>query len=131
MLLRKDRAFGFYVLALAGLLAVVSLIRFIGWAPAHNAMNTLILLGLVVGFAVNVLLLLYDNDYLIIIMTALYSIALFQLLVDSVGSFVDAYQGIVMFGDPSQVGTILSISAFIMASIIASVVSGFVSRKKQ
>ena len=130
MLLKKEKAIGFYTLLLAGLLAVVSFIRYIGWAPAHDAMNSLILLGLIAGFAVNVLLIFFDSDYLIIVMTALYSIALFQLLVDSVGSFVDAYQGIVMFGDPSQVGTILSISALITASIAASVFTGFLRRKK-
>ena len=131
MLLKKNKAFGFYMLTLAGLLAIISFVRFIVWAPAHNAMNTIILLGLVVGFAVNVLLLFYDNDYLVIITTALYSISLFQLLVDSVGSFVDAYQGIVMFGDPSQVGTILSICTFISGSIAASVIAGFFGRTKK
>ncbi len=72
----------------------------------------------------------YDNDFLVIAVTALLSAALLQLLVDSVGSFVDAFQGIVMFGDPTQVGSIISISAFICVGILASIIAGFLKRKK-
>ena len=56
------------------------------------------------GLAVNLLLLFVDSDYLVVILTALYGVGMIQLLVDNAGSFADAYQGIVMFGDPTQVG---------------------------
>ncbi len=126
----KEKAVGFYLLIAAGLLAIGAAIYYITWATANHAMSNIVLLGFGLGVAVNVLLLFLDNDYLIIAQTALYSVALVQLLVDSAGSFADAYQGIVMFGDPTQVGTIIKIAALIGVGVIMSIVSGFVNRKK-
>ena len=119
---------GFYFAAFAGLVAIVSIIRYVTWAPAHNAMNTIIWGALILGLAIDIVLVFYDNDYLIIAATACYSVALFQLLADSVGSFVDMFQGIVMFGDSTQVGTIVSISSLIGVSILASIIASFMKR---
>ncbi|HHV09359.1 MAG TPA: hypothetical protein GXX75_03645 [Clostridiales bacterium] len=124
----SKKAAGFYFAALAGLVAIVAIIRYVAWAPAHNAMNSLILVALVLGLVIDIVLIFYDNNYLIVAATACYSVALFQLLADSVGSFVDLFQGIVMFGDSTQVGTIISISCFIAVSILASVVASFMKR---
>ncbi len=129
--IQKNKAVGFYLIVLAGVLAIASLVRYVIWAPAHNAMNSIILLALIAGLAVNILLIIFDNDFLVILVTTLYSIALFQLFVDSIGSFVDAYQGIVMFGDPTQVGNIASISVLIVTSILTSIIAGFMNRVKR
>lgn len=126
----KDKAFGFYLLLLACILAVASFAYYVSWAQANLAVNSVIILGLVIGFAINVLLLFYDNAFLVIATTVSYSVALCQLLVDSVGSFADAFQGIVMFGDPTQVGTIINISLLIAAGVIITIVSGFLKRVK-
>ena len=128
--IQKNKAVGFYLMVLNAALAIVSIIRYASWAPAHNAMNSIILIALIAGLAVNIILTVYDNDFLVILVTTLYSIALFQLFVDSIGSFVDAYQGIVMFGDPTQVGRIVSISVLIAMSILISVIAGFMGRVK-
>lgn len=127
----KTKGVGFYFLILAAVLALVSFARYMQWAPLHYAMSPVILIGLIAGFAVNILLLFWDNEYVVIITTVLYAVGLFQLLVNSVGSFVDAYQGIVMFGDPTQVGTIVSISVGIAGSCIAMIIAGFLTRVKQ
>ncbi len=129
-LLIKDKALGFYLLLAAGILAVVSFIYYLTWSQAHYVMNNVVLVGLGAGVAINLLLLFLDNDFLIVAATAAYSVALCQLLVDSVGSFADAFQGIVMFGDPTQVSTIASISVLMAAGIVATIASGFLKRKR-
>lgn len=126
-ILRK-KAIGFYFMVLSGVLAIIAISRYASWAPANYVMNPLILAVLIIGIVLDLLLVLYDNDYLVVAATACYSVALFQLLADNVGSFVDAFQGIVMFGDPTQVGTILSISYIIAGSILASIIASFTKR---
>lgn len=121
---------GFYLLLLAGILAITSGVYYLLWSTANYNMNQMIPIVWGVGLLVNILLLFWDNDYLLILITALYSIGLFQLLVDSAGSFADAYQGIVMFGDPTQIGTILTISAIIAVGILACIAAGFMGRRK-
>jgi hypothetical protein len=129
--IKKGKRIGFYFLLLAGIFAIASFARYMLWAPANDALNSIILLSLILGFALNILLVFYDNDYLLIVLTVLYSISFFQLIVDSIGSFVDAYQGIVMFGDPTQVGTIVSINILIAISILTSIAAGFTTRVKE
>ena len=50
---------------------------------------------------------------------------------NQVGSFVDAFQGINMFGDATQVGTIISISIVMAVSMVLTVLAGFMRRKKE
>ena len=107
----KQKAVGFYFLVITAIIGIVSLIRFAVWASAHGAMDGVIIAALVIGLILNVILFVRDNNYLIVFMTACYSVAMIKVLTDSVGSFVDAFQGINMFGDATQVGTIISISA--------------------
>lgn len=125
------KAVGFYFVVLAALLGIISLIRYAMWAPAHDAMDAVTMAALVLGIVIGIVLIVKDNDYLIIVMTVCYSIAAVKLLTDSVGSFVDAIQGINMFGDSTQVGTIVSISAIIGVSILLSIISGFLRRVKE
>ncbi len=125
------RAIGFYFIILAGVMAIVSFVRFVMWAPAHDAMDAVIIAALVAGVALDVVLMIWDNDYLVILATACYSLAVAKFLSDSVGSFVDALQGIHMFGDSAQVGTILSISAGMAVSVVLSMVAGFLKRGRK
>jgi len=126
----NKKAIGFYFTSFAGLVAIISVIRYMIWAPVHDGMNPIILAALIIGIVIDIIFFFYNNDYLIIATTACYTIALFLLLVDSVGSFVDKFQNIVMFGDSSQVGTIVSISIFIAVSLLASIIASFMKRVK-
>ena len=126
----KEKAVGFYFLVVTAIIGIVSLICFAVWAPAHNTMDTVIIAALVIGIVLNIILLIKDNDYLIILMTACYSVATIKVLTDSVGSFVDAFQGINMFGDASQVGTIISISAVMGVGVLLSIIASFLKRVK-
>lgn len=127
----NKKAVGFYFLVLAAILALLSLVRFFLWAPEHNAMDMIIVIALVAGIALSVVLSIKDNEYVIVIATACYSIAAIKLLTDSVGSFVDAFQGINMFGDSTQVGTIMTISIMILVSVLMSVIASFLKRVKE
>lgn len=126
----KGKAAGFYLLLVALVFAVISTIYYVGWAQANFAMNSVVVVAMAAGLAVNLLLLFVDSDYLVVILTALYGVGMIQLLVDNAGSFADAYQGIVMFGDPTQVGTVLTIAALAAVAALAVIVAGFMNRRK-
>ena len=125
----KNKAAGFYLLLVALVFAVISTIYYVSWAQANFAMNSVVVIAMAAGLAVNLLLLFVDSDYLVVILTALYGVGMIQLLVDNAGSFADAYQGIVMFGDPTQVGTVLTIAALAAVAALAVIVAGFMNRR--
>lgn len=127
----QKKAIGYYFAALAGILAVVSMIRFMMWAPGHSGMDMVIVGVLAAGVICDVILTFRDNDYIIILSTVCYSVAVVKLLTNSVGSFVDAFQGINMFGDASQVNRIISIAAVMGISVLLSVFAGFLKRVRQ
>ena len=126
----KNKAAGFYLLLVALVFAVISTIYYVSWAQANFAMNSVVVIAMAAGLAVNLLLLFVDSGYLVVILTALYGVGMIQLLVDNAGSFADAYQGIVMFGDPTQVGTVLTIAALAAVAALAVIVAGFMNRRK-
>lgn len=128
--LLSEKAVGFYFTAAAAIAAVISIIRFSIWASSSNNMDAVILAALIVGLLIDIVLIFKDSDYLIILTTVFYSIAVFKLLVNSVGSFVDAFQGINMFGDATQVSTIISISIVMLVSVILSIIASFLKRIK-
>lgn len=125
------KTIGYYLTAGAAVIGIVSLIRFVLWAPSHYAMDVMIVAGLVMGILIDVVLFFKDNEFLMVLSTACYSVALFKLLTNSVGSFVDSYQGINMFGDSTQVGTILSISIVMAVSVLLSIMASFMARTKE
>lgn len=127
----KNKSIGFYFLLLAVILACISTVRFLIWAPKHNSMDSLIMIALLVGIVLNIILFVKDSEYVVILTTVCYSIAAIKLLTDSVGSFVDAFQGINMFGDAKQVGTILTTSIIILGSVLMSIVASFLKRVKE
>lgn len=127
----EAKAVGFYFIVLGTLLGVISIVRYAVWASAHDGMDAVTMAALVMGIAIGIILIVRDNDYLVIVMTVCYSITTVKLLTDSVGSFVDAFQGINMFGDATQVGTIISIAAVMGVSILLSIISGFSKRVKE
>ena len=126
--MEKKRTIGSYFVILAGILGILSLVRFQMWAPKHNGSDLLITAGLVIGILADVILLVKEMDILKVIATAAYTIAAVRLLADSVGSFVDAFQGIVMFGDATQVGTIISIAAVMLPAVLVSVIASFMKQ---
>lgn len=127
----STKAVGFYFIILAAAAALISVIRFLIWAPGHAAMDAVIVVTLIAGIVLDILIMVKDNDYLTIAATVMYSIAVVKLLTNSVGSFVDAFQGINMFGDATQVNTIVSISMVMAVSVLLSIIAGFLKRVKE
>lgn len=127
----KKKTIGFYFTLAAGVVAIAALIYYLTWASANNSMDNWIIVLLVIGIIIDIVLILFDNDYLVIASCALYSASVAKLLTSSVGSFVDAIQGINMFGDSSQVGIIMNISIVIAVSILFSIISAFLKRVKE
>ncbi len=126
----KNKTIGFYISMISGISVIVAFISFITWAPHHDAMSPIIISAFILGLVLNTVLAFYDNEFIIIAVTALYSIAFVQLVSDSVGSFVDSFQGIVMFGDSTQVGRIIFICLFIFIGILTSLIASFMKRRK-
>lgn len=127
----SKKTVGFYFLAFAGILELISLVRFLLWAPEHDGMDLWIIVTLAIGIILTVLVSVKDNDYLLIVITIMYSIPAIKLLTNSVGSFVDAFQGINMFGDATQVGTIISICTVMAVGILLCIISSFLKRQKE
>lgn len=127
----KSKSVGFIFVAAAAVSAIVSLVWFLTWASARQAMDGLLVGALLVGLVCDIILVGKDCDYLMILSTACYSFGLFKLLTNSVGSFVDAFQGINMFGDATQVNTIISISIAMAVSAVLSIVASFLKRVKE
>lgn len=127
----QTKSVGFYFVVLAVIAAVVSVIRFMMWAPKHNGMDGVIIAALAAGIVLDIVLMVKDNDYVMVLSTICYSVAAVKILTDSVGSFVDAFQGINMFGDASQVNTIISIAVVMGISVLLSIIASFLKRVKE
>lgn len=126
----KNKTAGFYLLLIAIVLGVIATISYVVWGNANYALNNVVVIAMGAGLVVNLLMLFVDSDYLLVALTALYSVGMLQLIVDNAGSFADAYQGIVMFGDPTQVGAVLTMAGMIAAGVLAVIVAGFIGRKR-
>ena len=122
---------GAYLLVCAAILGIISMMWFVLWASRHDGMDGLIVAMLLLGVALDLILLVRDNEFLIIISVGCYSIAVVRLLTNSVGSFVDAYQGVKMFGDSSQVTTIVKMSVIMGISVLISIIAAFLNRRKE
>lgn len=108
--------------------AVVASVKYFVWASSENMTDPVVAGTLILALILDIILIFKDNDYLKIMITALYSISVVKFLTDSVGSFVDAFQGINMFGNASHVNDIISISIVMGITVLLSVAVSFVRR---
>lgn len=126
----KNKAAGFYFAIIACVIGIISMIWFVMWAPKHGSMDYIIVAALAIGIILDIVLMVRDYSILKVLTTACYSVAAVKILTDSVGSFVDAFQGINMFGDATQVGTIISIAAVMFVGVLLSILSSFLKYRK-
>lgn len=127
----KNRRAGACVLIVALALEAVSAVNYLAWASGLGKIDPLIAGGLGLGLLAGIVALLLGSDLLIVANAALCGCGVMQLLVSNAGSFADAYQGIVMFGDPSQVGRIVSICASALPAVLLLIVFGFMDFGKR
>lgn len=129
--LLTNRKAGVYVLIVSILLQLVSAVNYLVWASGAGGIDTLVALGLGIGCLVGIAAFLFSSDLLLVADTALCSCGMLQLAVFSAGSFADWYQGIVMFGDPSQVPRILTICILALTAVVLLIITGFMGFGKQ
>mgnify|MGYP007065425766 FL=1 len=129
--LLTNRKAGVYVLIVSILLQLVSAVNYLVWASGAGGIDTLVALGLGMGCLVGIAALLFSSDLLLVADTALCSCGMLKLAVSSAGSFADWYQGIVMFGDPSQVPRILTICILVLIAVVLLIITGFMGFGKQ
>lgn len=127
----RARKAGAYVLIVALLLEAVTLVNYLAWTVGVRSVDPIIAGGFALGLAAGICALLLSSDLLTVLNTALCSCGVLQLIVSNAGSFADAYQGIVMFGDSSQVGRILTICASAFLCVLLLIVSGFLGFGKR
>lgn len=121
----KKFGVGAYLTILAMLVGVTGLIRYLSWSSAHGSVDNIVAAGFVIGMVFDVILICREDSIFCILATVGYSLALFRILADSVGTFVDMFQGINMFGDVTQIGNIVTISAFAAISTVLSIIVSF------
>lgn len=129
--LLTNRKAGVYVLIVSILLQLVSAVNYLVWAPGAGGIDTLVALGLGIGCLVGIAAFLFSSDLLLVADTALCSCGMLQLAVSFAGSFADWYQGIVMFGDPSQVPRILTICILALTAVVLLIITGFMGFGRQ
>lgn len=129
--LMEKKGIGFYFVILTMIVAVVSSVRYYTWSSANETFDWIVMIPLLLGIVLDLLLIVKECDYLIVLATASYSVAVVRLLTESVGSFVDAFQGINMFGNAAHVGDITNISIFIGVTIALSIIASFMNRVKR
>lgn len=127
---KYKKTLGFIPVILAMIVELVGLVRFCLWAGAHNAMDMTLIAAIVIGLISGAIMIFEDIDYLVVIATAAFSYGCIKHFTNQVGSFVDAFQGVNLFGDASQVSNIISIGIILAAGILLMIISGFLKREK-
>ncbi|MCR4745848.1 MAG: hypothetical protein K5894_11570 [Lachnospiraceae bacterium] len=128
--LKYKKTIGFIPVILAAVLEIIGLVRFCLWAGAHNAFDVSIVTVLLIGIAASVIMYFEDIDFLAVIATACFSYGCIKHLTNQVGSFVDAFQGVNLFGDATQVSNIISIGIILGVGILLMIIASFMKREK-
>lgn len=126
----KKSAPGFFLALISAAVAAAALVRFLIWAPRHNAMDPTIVGAIVFGMIFTLILALKNAAIMSVMSCAAYSYALFRHLANQAGSFADAYQGIHMFGDSTQVGNVIQIAVIMGIGLLIMLVSSFLEHRK-
>ncbi len=127
----KKKGVGFYFVILAAIAGLAGLIYFQIWAGGHNGSDMVVTVTLALGIVIDVVMIFYDNDYLAVAATACYSIGMVKMLTGNVGSFVDSLQGINMFGDASQVSTLIIMAVIDGIAVVLMIIASFLTREKK
>lgn len=112
-----------------GGLSFVALVLYVIFEIDAKAFNWIIFLLLTISVGANVLGFVKKCDWVQILSSASCVTGLVLFIMDSIGSLSDFFNGIVMFGDPSQAPMIFVICAFILTATILSVVVSFLPLK--
>ena len=115
-------------------LAFVSLILYLTYATSADGLFmpwVPVLLFLIL--AAEVILFFFDNDYLPVLTAGMSAAAFGCFLMDppeTIGSVVDHFQNIVMFGNPEKFGIILALTVLMLLMTVIAVAACFPARVK-
>ena len=115
-------------------LAIVSLILYLVYATSADGLFMPWVLALLLMIvAAEAILFFLDNDYLPILVSALSAAAFGCFLMDppeTIGSVVDYFQNIVMFGNPEKFGIIMALTGILLLMTVIAVIACFMKRVK-
>ena len=115
-------------------LAIVSLILYMVYATSADGLFMPWVLALLLMIvATEAILFFLDNDYLPILVSALSAAAFGCFLMDppeTIGSVVDYFQNIVMFGNPEKFGIIMVLTGILLLMTVIAVIACFMTRVK-
>ena len=128
------KAAGAYLGMAVEALAFVSLILYLTYATSADGLFMPWVLALLFLILVaEVLLSFFDNDYMPILVAGMSAAAFGCFLMDppeTIGSVVDYFQNIVMFGNPEKFGIIIALAALLLAMTAVAVIACFLRRVK-
>ena len=115
-------------------LAIVSLILYLVYATSADGLfMPWVLTLLLMIVAAEAILFFLDNDYLPILVSALSAAAFGCFLMDppeTIGSVVDYFQNIVMFGNPEKFGIIMALTGILLLMTVIAAIACFMNRVK-
>lgn len=130
----KKRGVATYINLVVLILTIASLIVYCTYAGSAEGLTMpWVIVMLVLTMVGEVSLFVFDNDYVPIAMPCFIMVALGCFLVSpqtTIGSVVDYFQDIVMFGNPDNFGIIVAVVVLLLITSIASIVSCFFERVK-
>lgn len=127
----KDKAAGFYFGAVGGILMVLTLMIYAINMKALDQRNMLVVLPLLLAVIVEIGLYFKDNDWLKIIAPVLCSIAFASFAVDSVGTLVDYFFNLTMFGNKATMGTVTFLLILMGMELVVLIISSFMKGIKE
>lgn len=126
----KDKAAGFYVGAAGGILMLLTLVIYAANMKALDQKNMLVIFPLLLAVIVEVGIYFKENDWLKVIAPVLCSIALASFAVDSVGTLVDYFFNLTMFGNKATMGTVTILLSLMGIELIVLLISSFMKGVK-
>ena len=118
----------------AAALALVSLILYLVYATSADGLFMPWVLALLLMIVVaEGILYFFDNDYLPILVSVLSAASFGCFLMDppeTIGSVVDYFQNIVMFGNPEKFGIIIVLTGMLLMMTAVAVIACFLPRMK-
>lgn len=126
----KDKAAGFYVGAAGGILMLLTLVIYAANMKALDQKNMLVIFPLLLAVIVEIGIYFKENDWLKIIAPVLCSIALASFAVDSVGTLVDYFFNLTMFGNKATIGTVTILLSLMGIELVVLLISSFMKDVK-
>lgn len=125
----KNKSVAFFLSMGTGLAAIITLILYIV-AGLGDGLNALVVVSLIAIVVAEVLAVYFGNHiltmYLPVLTPVFAALATFTFISDNVGTFVDYFTGVGIFGDTTQIGIITTISVLALITSVLSIATCFV-----